>query len=74
MKEPQMTAAGKLVAGAPSAFATWEAIKWPLVKAHVRRLQMRIAKAVHKNRWVNSTKTALEWLEPCDGPTITHGS
>lgn len=39
---------------------TWDTINWCTVKAHVRRLQSRIAKAVLKRRY-NKAK-ALQWL------------
>jgi len=41
-----MTAVAMPLAGAPSTtIFTWEAINWQKVGAHVRQLQMRIAKA-----------------------------
>lgn len=50
MKESQMTVTEESVTGAPSTSATWDAIDWQSVKAHVKRLQMRIAKAVREGR------------------------
>ncbi len=38
----------------------WQLIDWDVVKAEVKRLQMRIAQAVEKRRW-NKVK-ALQWL------------
>ena len=49
------------VAGALPSFAQqWKAIDWHSVKREVKRLQMRIAKAVSQKRW-NKVK-ALQWL------------
>lgn len=49
------------VAGALPSFAQqWHAIDWFSVKREVKRLQMRIAKAVSQKRW-NKVK-ALQWL------------
>jgi len=57
MRELQMTAK----AGAPSTCnESWDAIDWASVTAHVRRLQMRIAKATREKRY-NKVK-ALQWL------------
>lgn len=60
MKETQMTATGKPVAGAPSTRATWESIDWKTIKAEVLRLQMRIAKAVREGH--HHKAKALQWL------------
>lgn len=60
MKETQMTTTGKPEVGAPSASATWEAIDWRSVKTHVKRLQMRIAKAVREGR--HHKVKALQWM------------
>ena len=50
-----------LVAGAlPSLAQQWKTIDWHSVKREVKRLQMRIAKAVSQKRW-NKVK-ALQWL------------
>jgi len=49
------------VAGAlPSLAQQWKAIDWFSVTREVRRLQMRIAKAVNQKRW-NKVK-ALQWI------------
>ena len=39
---------------------TWDTINWPHVNREVKRLQMRIAKAVRENR--HSKVKALQWL------------
>ena len=50
-----------IVTGAPPALGNyWKAIDWQKVKAQVKRLQMRIAKAVREGR-KNKVK-ALQWL------------
>jgi len=47
--------------GAPSAKTiSWKLINWDTVKSHVRRLQLRIAKAIKLGRY-NKAKT-LQWL------------
>jgi len=41
-----------LIAGAPSSYAqSWDHVNWPLVKAYVFRMQVRIAKAVREERF-----------------------
>lgn len=60
MKESQMTAKRKLRTGALSANARWEDIDWKTTKAHVKRLQLRIAKAAREGRY-SKVKT-LQWL------------
>ena len=41
-----------ITAGAPVGEAIkWRSINWKEAQRHVRRLQMRIAKAVKENRW-----------------------
>ncbi|HBN22281.1 MAG TPA: group II intron reverse transcriptase/maturase [Holosporales bacterium] len=46
-----MTTMALPMIGAPSARASaWEDIQWPSVEKHVRRLQMRIAKAIRSDR------------------------
>ena len=60
MKESQMMATEKSAAGAPSTSLSWESIHWKAVKAHVRRLQMRIAKAVREGH--HHKAKALQWL------------
>ena len=46
--------------GASSAGLLWEAIDWSSAQRHVRRLQMRIAKATREGRWGKAK--ALQWL------------
>jgi RNA-directed DNA polymerase len=47
--------------GAPlTEYRNWKLIKWDTVKYHVRRLQLRIAKAIKQKRF-NKAK-ALQWL------------
>jgi len=60
MKEQQMTATENSETGAPSAEASWDALEWQPIKAHVNRLQMRIAKAVREGRYGKAK--ALQWL------------
>ena len=55
-----MMATEKSVASAPSASLSWESIHWKAVKTHVRRLQMRIAKAVREGH--HHKAKALQWL------------
>ena len=47
-------------AGASSAYPNWSSIDWTAVESHVRRLQMRIAKAVREGRW--GKVKALQWM------------
>lgn len=47
-------------AGAPSANGIWKAINWQKVRREVRRLQIRIAKAVREGRY--GRVKALQWL------------
>lgn len=47
----QLTAASITGPGASSASLTWDAIDWRPVEKHVRRLQVRIAKATAEGRW-----------------------
>lgn len=60
MKEKQMTVARQLETGAPSACRNGKAIDWQTVKKQVKRLQMRIAKAVSEGRYHKAK--ALQWL------------
>jgi len=46
-----MTVSSITGAGAASADLTWGAIDWRSIDKHVRRLQVRIAKATAENRW-----------------------
>ena len=39
---------------------SWDSIDWTAAKKHVRRLQMRIAKAIRENR--HGKAKALQWL------------
>ena len=56
-----MTAMASVMTGAASGFeVTWHGIDWAKAHRQVRRLQMRIAKAVQDKRW-NKVK-ALQWL------------
>ena len=49
------------VAGAPSTrFTYWKAIDWKTVEDQVRRLQLRIAKAIKIGRYAKAK--ALQWL------------
>ena len=53
------------LAGASSTFSNWKTIDWDVVANHVKRLQMRIAKATCEHR--HSKAKALQWL-------LTHSS
>jgi RNA-directed DNA polymerase len=56
-----MTAMAKTTTGAPSAVrVSWGAIEWRQVAEEVKRLQMRIAKAVREKRYGKAK--ALQWL------------
>lgn len=46
--------------GAPSTHDQWESIKWNKVESEVKRLQMRIAKAVEEKRF--GKIKALQWM------------
>ena len=57
----QMTARVSPLTGAPKAREqTWETIQWDHVKAQVRRLQMRIAKAYREGK--SGKVKSLQWL------------
>src|SRR5690349_12746832 len=57
----QMTAMTKTITGASSTSTLiWGAIDWHQVTEEVKRLQMRIAKAVREKRY--SKAKALQWL------------
>ena len=57
----QMTAMTVVMTGAASGFdVTWHSIDWAKAHRQVRRLQMRIAKAVRDKRW--NKVEALQWL------------
>ena len=56
-----MTAVNLSSTGASSpSQVTWETINWPHVTKEVKRLQMRIAKAVREKRY--GKVKALQWL------------
>ena len=55
-----MTSTVPLSLGASSTIANWDAIDWQPIEGNVRRLQMRIAKAVREERW--GKVKALQWL------------
>jgi RNA-directed DNA polymerase len=56
-----MTTPATSVIGASSAYPRkWSAINWRTIKSHVRRLQMRIAKAIREKRYGKAK--ALQWL------------
>ncbi len=54
-----MTTVASPPIGASSARLTWDAIDWHSLEEHVRRLQMRIAKATREGRW--GKVNALQW-------------
>ncbi len=54
-----MTTTATLI-GAASSSLHWDSIDWKPIKALVRRLQMRISKAVREGRW--GKVKALQWL------------
>ena len=52
MSEGKQMTLTKQLTGAPSTGPkSWDAIKWKKVERHVRRLQVRIAKATEQERW-----------------------
>lgn len=55
-----MTAVAQPLTGASSSKATWDSIHWNTVKAEVRRLQIRIAKAISEGR--HGKVKSLQWL------------
>ncbi|MEO8402202.1 MAG: reverse transcriptase N-terminal domain-containing protein [Gammaproteobacteria bacterium] len=55
-----MTAIASSLTGATSSEATWDSINWKTVEAEVRRLQIRIAKAVREGR--HGKVKSLQWL------------
>ena len=68
-----MTAEATASAGA-SLTSQWHALDWQAARRHVRRLQMRIAKATrdrrgsageHGTRWPGHPRWPLPWLERC---------
>ena len=46
--------------GAPSSGSKWDLIDWAPIERHVKRLQMRIAKATRERRW--GKMKSLQWL------------
>ena len=55
-------------AGAPTGrYTAWSSINWKAVNRFVKRLQMRIAKAVENNNRAVRKGLAFEMLEPYDG-------
>ncbi len=60
MKQCQMTGSDKDTGAASAKAKQWEAINWPSIEAQVRRLQMRIAKAIREGR--PGKAQALQWL------------
>jgi RNA-directed DNA polymerase len=59
-EEKQMTTVVSPPLGASSASFSWDSIDWQSRQRHVRRLQMRIAKATRERRW--GKVKALQWL------------
>ena len=55
-----MTVLALPTTGASLTSASWQAINWQAVKAHVRRLQLRIAKATRESR--HGKAQALQWI------------
>jgi RNA-directed DNA polymerase len=56
-----MIAKANALASASSTYArSWDTIDWQTAKAHVRRLQMRIAKATREGRY--GKIKSLQWL------------
>ena len=55
-----MTTVASPPLGAFSTSLSWDAIDWQTGQKHVRRLQMRIAKATREERW--GKVKALQWL------------
>jgi RNA-directed DNA polymerase len=55
-----MTGVEKLTGATPYLGKHWKSIDWKKVQAEVRRLQMRIAKAVKEEKW--SKVKSLQWI------------
>ena len=55
-----MTAVAVSLTGASSTCSTWNSISWDTTKAEVRRLQMRIAKAISEGR--HGRVKSLQWI------------
>jgi len=54
-----MTSTVPLSLGASSTIANWDTIDWQPIEANVRRLQMRIAKAVREGQCYRVRQRAL---------------
>ncbi|MGC1182102.1 reverse transcriptase N-terminal domain-containing protein [Legionella sp.] len=60
-EKTQMTVTS--VTGAVSACGeTWDTLNWDFIEQHIRRLQMRIAKAILDGRYGKAKAKALQWL------------
>lgn len=59
-EEKQMTAVAASLTGASSSFGEWELINWDTVKTEVRRLQIRIAKAISEG--CHGKVKSLQWI------------
>jgi RNA-directed DNA polymerase len=59
-EEKQVTAVAASLTGASSTSGTWDSINWDTTKAEVRRLQMRIAKAISEGR--HGKVKSLQWI------------
>lgn len=55
-----MTGVEKLTGATLNLGNHWKAVNWPKVKAEVKRLQMRIAKAVREGK--ESKVKSLQWI------------
>lgn len=55
-----MTTLNPMLGASLAGYRNWKLIDWDTVKYHVRRLQLRIAKAIKQERF-NKAK-ALQWL------------
>jgi RNA-directed DNA polymerase len=56
-----MTGVEKLTGATPNLGSHWKTINWSKVEAEVKRLQMRIAKAVREGKSRNKVK-CLQWI------------
>lgn len=61
LRRKQMTEVVKLTGATSILGQHWKAINWQKVEAEVKRLQMRIAKAVREGKSANTIK-ALQWI------------
>lgn len=55
-----MTAVAVSLTGASSTSDPWDSLNWDTIKAEVRRLQMRIAKAISEGR--HGRVKSLQWI------------